>query len=105
MNSLTVNLHLMMVSFFRPTRERNRLLIEKSAFPSDRYAVASQLAFHGLNDAEHLIEIGPLTGEIQRIGIRSSSVKTTHGAEVIVPEESRTAVSGLATPPGNPNTG
>jgi kynureninase len=63
MNSLTVNLHLMMVSFFRPTRERNRLLIEKSAFPSDRYAVASQLAFHGLNDAEHLIEIGPRPGE------------------------------------------
>ncbi|MEP6548707.1 MAG: kynureninase [Gammaproteobacteria bacterium] len=63
MNSLTVNLHLMMVSFFRPNRERNRLLIEKSAFPSDRYAVASQLAFHGLNEAEHLIEIEPRPGE------------------------------------------
>ena len=63
MNSLTVNLHLMMVSFFRPTRERNRVLIEKSAFPSDRYAVASQLAFHGLNAAEHLIEIEPRPGE------------------------------------------
>jgi kynureninase len=63
MNSLTVNLHLMMVSFFRPTLERQRILIEKSAFPSDRYAVASQLAFHGLNAAEHLIEIEPRPGE------------------------------------------
>ncbi len=63
MNSLTVNLHLMMVSFFRPDRDRNRLLIEKSAFPSDRYAVVSQLAFHGLNEAEHLIEIEPRSGE------------------------------------------
>jgi kynureninase len=63
MNSLTVNLHLMMVSFFRPDLKRNRILIEKSAFPSDRYAVVSQLAFHGLNAAEHLIEIEPRPGE------------------------------------------
>jgi kynureninase len=63
MNSLTVNLHLMMVSFFRPQLKRNRILIEKSAFPSDRYAVVSQLAFHGLNAAEHLIEIEPRRGE------------------------------------------
>src|ERR1700675_1860671 len=63
MNSLTVNLHLMMVSFFRPGLERNRILIEKSAFPSDRYAVVSQLAFHGLSEATHLIEIEPRPGE------------------------------------------
>jgi kynureninase len=63
MNSLTVNLHLMMVSFFRPDATRNRVLIEKSAFPSDRYAVVSQLAFHGMNAAEHLIEIEPRPGE------------------------------------------
>lgn len=63
MNSLTVNLHLMMVSFFRPHSLRNRVLIEKSAFPSDRYAIVSQLAFHGLNAAEHLIEIEPRPGE------------------------------------------
>jgi kynureninase len=63
MNSLTVNLHLMMVSFFRPDRGRNRLLIEKSAFPSDRYAVVSQLAFHGLSEAGHLIEVEPRPGE------------------------------------------
>jgi kynureninase len=63
MNSLTVNLHLMMVSFFRPDATRNRVLMEKSAFPSDRYAIASQLKFHGLRTAEHLIEIEPRDGE------------------------------------------
>jgi kynureninase len=62
MNSLTVNLHLMMVSFFKPEGPRNCVLIEKSAFPSDRYAVVSQLAYHGL-DARHLIEIAPRPGE------------------------------------------
>jgi kynureninase len=63
MNSLTVNLHLMMVSFFRPHGERNRVLVEKSAFPSDRYAIGSQLEFHGLTAAEHLIEVAPRAGE------------------------------------------
>jgi kynureninase len=63
MNSLTVNLHLMMVSFFNPAGVRNRVLIEKSAFPSDRYAVVSQLQFHGLNAAEHLVEVAPRPGE------------------------------------------
>jgi len=63
MNSLTVNLHLMMVSFFRPRPTRNKILIEKPAFPSDRYAVVSQLEFHGLDPAEALIEIAPREGE------------------------------------------
>jgi kynureninase len=62
MNSLTVNLHLLMTGFFRPEGRRNRVLIEASAFPSDRYAVVSQLAWHGL-DASHLIEVGPRPGE------------------------------------------
>lgn len=59
MNSLTANLHLMMVSFYRPTRERPAILIEAGSFPSDRYAVASQIAFHGFDPDTDLIEIQP----------------------------------------------
>ncbi len=57
MNSLTANLHLMMVSFYRPTAERPAILIEKRAFPSDRYAVESQIRFHGYDPASALIEL------------------------------------------------
>jgi len=59
MNTLTANLHLMMVSFYRPTRERPAILIEAGAFPSDRYAVESQIAFHGFDPATDLIEVQP----------------------------------------------
>lgn len=84
MNSLTVNLHLMMVSFFRPLGERTRVLIEKSAFPSDRYAVASQLEFHGLNVRDHLIEVEPRPGE--------QTLRTEDIAERIGREGSRLAL-------------
>lgn len=57
MNSLTANLHLMMVSFYRPDRERTAILIEAGAFPSDRYAVESQLRFHGIDPSRALIEL------------------------------------------------
>ncbi|KOR40049.1 kynureninase [Xanthomonas oryzae] len=57
MNTLSVNLHLMMASFYRPTRERGAILIEAGAFPSDRHAVESQLRLHGLDPATHLIEV------------------------------------------------
>lgn len=59
MNSLSVNLHLLMVSFYQPTAERPAILIEKSAFPSDRYAVEAQVRFHGYDPADALIELEP----------------------------------------------
>lgn len=57
MNTLTVNLHLLMASFYRPTRERPAILIEAGAFPSDRHAVESQIRFHGFDPATDLIEL------------------------------------------------
>ena len=59
MNTLTVNLHLMMVSFYRPTAQRPVILMEAGAFPSDRHAMASQVAFHGFDPATDLIELEP----------------------------------------------
>jgi kynureninase len=63
MNSLTVNLHLMMVSFYRPTRDKHKIVIERGAFPSDQYAVKSQIRFHGFDPKTSLIELTPLPGE------------------------------------------
>jgi len=63
MNGLTVNLHLMMVSFYRPVAARHRILIEQTAFPSDLYAVQSQLAYHGYDPREALIVARPRPGE------------------------------------------
>jgi len=63
MNSLTVNLHLLMVSFFRPQGERRKVVIEKGAFPSDQYAVESQIRCHGGDPRECLIELAPRDSE------------------------------------------
>ena len=63
MNTLTVNLHLMMVSFYRPTKKRNKIIIEADAFPSDIYAITSQIKFHGFDPEESLIKLTPREGE------------------------------------------
>jgi kynureninase len=63
MNSLTVNLHLMMASFYRPTPERHKILVEAGAFPSDQYAVNSQIRFHGFDPVLSLVELTPRHGE------------------------------------------
>jgi kynureninase len=84
MNGLTVNLHLMMVSFYRPTAERHKIIIEANAFPSDRYAVESQLRFHGYDPANALIILTPREGEV---ALRDGDVLNAiarYGAETAV---------------------
>jgi kynureninase len=63
MNTLTTNLHLMMVSFYRPSGKRKKIIVEADAFPSDRFAVASQLSFHGSDPENDLILWKPREGE------------------------------------------
>jgi kynureninase len=82
MNSLTVNLHLLMATFYRPTGRRTKLLIDEPCFPSDLYAVSSQVRHHGLDPAEHLLTIGPRPGEHL---LREEDVETLlseHGKEI-----------------------
>ncbi|CAH2305434.1 kynureninase isoform X2 [Pelobates cultripes] len=63
MNGLTVNLHLQMLSFYKPTKERHKILLEAKAFPSDHYAVESQILFHGLDVEESMLLVHPREGE------------------------------------------
>lgn len=81
MNTLTVNLHLLMVSFYRPTKQRFKIIMEAGAFPSDQYAVESQVKFHGFDPEEALIEVAPREGEEL---LRTEDILKTigeHGAE------------------------
>jgi len=63
MNTLSVNLNLLMVSFYRPAAKRTKIMMEAAAFPSDHYAVQQQVRFHGLNPSEHIILLHPREGE------------------------------------------
>lgn len=63
MNTLTTNLHLMMVSFYQPTKSRYKIVVESDAFPSDKYAVESQIRFHGFDPEDALILWKPREGE------------------------------------------
>ncbi len=82
MNTLSVNLHLMMVSFYRPSGERRKILIEAGAFPSDQYAVASQVRFHGQDPDEAILRLSPREGEET---LRTEDILETlerHGREI-----------------------
>jgi len=73
MNTLTVNLHLMMVSFYQPTKKRHKIIIEGDAFPSDIYAVESQIKHHGFSPKTTLIKLRPRDGES---AIRTEDIQT-----------------------------
>jgi kynureninase len=82
MHQLTVNLHLMMVSFYNPTTTRYKIITEAGAFPSDQYAFESQLKFHGINPDDGLIELEPRKGEYI---LRTEDILDTirqHGPEI-----------------------
>ncbi len=82
MNSLTANLHFMMASFYKPTKERYKILIESDAFPSDKYAVESQLRHHGYDDKEGLILWKPREGEELLNYEDLETILKAHGNEI-----------------------
>jgi kynureninase len=82
MNTLTVNLHLMLATFFRPTAHRYKILIERDAFSSDRYAVESQLRWHGLDPRTALIELGFREGTFELDRARYEELLAEHGESI-----------------------
>jgi kynureninase len=82
MNSLTVNLHLMLASFYRPQGQRTRILIEADAFPSDRHALASQIGWHGLDPQGELLELAPVSGSSQITTEQIEFFLQQRGAEI-----------------------
>jgi kynureninase len=82
MNTLTVNLHLMMVSFYQPTATRNKILIDWNPFPSDRYAFDSQIKFHGYAPSDIIIEPQPLANEAIISEQQIIDIIETHGHEI-----------------------
>src|SRR5881628_1510811 len=88
MNSLTVNLHLMMATFYRPTKSRVKILMEEPAFPSDTYAIKTQIVHHGLDPKDALILVRPRKGEF--------TVRTEDFIELIAKHADQLAVVMLA---------
>ena len=81
MNTLTTNLHLMMVSFYRPTKDRFKIIMEGGAFPSDQYAMENQVRFHGFDPEDAIVEVKPRDGETN---LRTEDIIETikkHGAQ------------------------
>ena len=84
MNQLTVNLHLLMVTFYRPTKQRYKIICEAKAFPSDQYAFETQAKYHGIDPGEAVIEVSPGEGEHT---LRTEDILSTikqHGDSVAV---------------------
>jgi kynureninase len=82
MNSLTVNLHLMMATFYQPTKSRNKILMEEPAFPSDTYAIKTQIVHHGFDPKEALVLARPREGEFT---VRQDDIEAaleTHGEQI-----------------------
>jgi kynureninase len=82
MNTLTVNLHLMLATFFRPTQQRYKILIERDAFSSDRYAVESQLRWHGLDSRAALVELGFRGGSFELDFARYETLLAEQGEQI-----------------------
>ena len=82
MNTLTTNLHLMMVSFYQPTKTKFKIVVESDAFPSDKYAVESQLKFHGFDPKDGLILWKPRKGEVLCRFEDLEEIMKTHGNEI-----------------------
>ncbi len=82
MNSLTANLHLMMVSFYKPTKERHKILMLKNAFPSDQYALKSQVRSHGYSEKDSIIQIGPSASEGLLDSEELYATIEKHGSEI-----------------------
>src|SRR5438874_7973360 len=88
MNSLTVNLHLMMATFYQPTKSRFKVLMEEPAFPSDTYAIKTQITHHGLDPKDALVLVRPRKGEF--------TIRTDDVIELIEKQADQLAVVMLA---------
>ena len=82
MNSLTINLHLLMATFYRPTAERFKILIDSPAFPSDLYTVQSQIRYHGFDPAQGLLQVDPRPGDFLLREEDVESILDEHGQKI-----------------------